>query len=183
MLFASTLLVGTAYADGFGFSLGPFSLQFGGPSGRVVTTSEMASDPICSAISQHKDLEIIVEGREKVSNKEAKIVTKKITIEPYLFGTNNRRQPVLKGKVISEKMLREVTIKYGEEEKDNAMDNQPLSGVFQTKQKKGDVSTLNIDKIQRINIVEDSHFDTPKDYDKNSYNDVVNVICELDTND
>lgn len=178
---ATSLLIGSAaYADGFGFNLGPFSLQFGGGSGgRVVTMADIQTDPICHAIARQKHLGLIVKGREKVSDKEFKIVIKKITIEPYLFGTNNRRQPVLKGKVIDEKMIKEITIKYGEGE--DIDENGSMSGTFQIEQKKGDISRLKVDQIEQIFIIEDSHFDVPKGYDKNSYNDVVNVICELAT--
>ena len=110
------------------------------------------------------------------SIKEFKMVIKRITIEPYLFGMDNRHQPVLKGKIIEEKMIKEVTVKYGEESSESEKN---LSGTFQIEKSKGDVSTLNVNRIQRIAVIEDSHFSIPKNYDKNSYNDVVNVICEV----
>ena len=166
-----------AHADGLGFFLGPFSLQFGGEvNGPTVFSDGMSSDPICRAIVTQKQLELIAEMKENISDKEFKMVIKRITIEPYLFGMDNRHQPVLKGKIIEEKMIKEVTVKYGEESSESEKN---LSGTFQIEKSKGDVSTLNVNRIQRIAVIEDSHFSIPKNYDKNSYNDVVNVICEV----
>lgn len=166
-----------AHADGIGFNLGPFSLQFGGSSnGPTIYSERMNSDPICRAIVMQKQLELIAEMKENISDKEFKIVIKRITIEPYLYGMNNRHQPVLKGKIIEEKMIKEVTVKYGDESPEN---EKSLSGTFQIEKGKGDITTLNVNRIQRIAVIENSHFSIPKGYDKNSYNDVVNVICEV----
>lgn len=177
-LLAAFLWTGAvAYADGIGVYLGPFSLEFGGSLNSPTVYSEgMNSDPICRAIVMQKQLELTVEMKENISDKEFKVVSKRITIEPYLFGMSNRHQPLLKGKIIEENIIKEVTVKYGD---DWSESEKSLSGTFQIEKKKGDVTTLNINRIQRIVVIEHSHFSIPKDYDKNSYNDVVNVICEV----
>lgn len=179
-IIASTLVAGPAHALGFGFDLGPFSLQLGGwPSGGpVITQADIGADPICRAIMQHKLLHITVQGKEKVSDTEVKIVTKQITIEPYLFGTNNRHQPVIKGKVVEEKMIKEVTIKFGDENAANLSEG-TLTGVFEPEKATGDGTSLNLDRIQQILVIEDSHFDAPAGYNPDAYSDIVNVICEI----
>ncbi|CRX37924.1 hypothetical protein [Estrella lausannensis] len=178
-LLAIACLTGSSYAD-IGFYLGPFSLELGG-RGDAPTFAIDARDtyPICRAIDEQNLLNLIVRVREKVSDKEFKITVKKITLEPYLFGRNNRRQHLLKGKITNEAVVKEVTVKYGEEA-DNA-EGRALPGTFKI-QNEGSISTVNVDQILEISILPDTHFDIPKDYDKDAYNDVVDVICEIDAN-
>ena len=177
-LFAIACLTGPVYAD-LGFFLGPFSLELGG-RGDTPAFAIDARDtyPICRAIDDQSLLNLIVRVREKVSDKEFKVTVKKITIEPYLFGRNNRRQHVLKGKITNEAVVKEVTVKYGEEA-DN-VEGRALPGTFKI-QSEGNISSVNVDQIMEISLVPDSHFDIPKDYNKDAYTDIVDVICEVDT--
>lgn len=179
LLIASTLFTGAVYADGLGVSIGPLSLQLGTPNIPMIRLDPRDSDPICRAIGGQRLLEMIVQIREKINDKEFKVITKAIKIEPYLFGIDKRHQFLLKGKVVDERMIKEVSVKFGA---DADADEKGLSGTFQIEKQKGNVISLNVDRIQEIRLIDSSHFDIPKDYDPNSYSDIVNVICEVDTN-
>jgi hypothetical protein len=119
ILLSMSLVAGSVYGDGFGFSLGPFSLLFGAFDGDyLVAHRHVLDNPICYSIMHRKKLEIIVEGAEVINSKEKKLVTKEVTVEPYAFGINEESKLFLKGKVVEEKLLKEVTVKYGEEQFD-----------------------------------------------------------------
>lgn len=173
---------GNVYGDGFGFSLGPFSLLFGSFDGDyLVAHRRVLDNPICYAISQRKKLEIIVEGAEVVNSKEKKIVTKEVTVEPYAFGINEDHKPFLKGKVVEEKLLKEVTVKYGEEQFDEpsitVKDKDKKTGFFGLFTGSGSQS-IDIRQIAQLRVIEDSSFEAPKDY-KSVRGPNIDVICEL----
>lgn len=177
-MFTIAALSGPLQAEGLaGFYIGPFSLELGGRSdGPYFAIDARDSYPICRAIDDQNLLNLTVRTREKISDKEFKIVVKKITIEPYLFGRNNRRQHILKGKITNEALIKEVTVKYGE---DTDGEERSLPGTFKI-ESEGKFSSVNVDQIMEISVIPDSQFDIPKDYNKNAYNDVVDVICEVD---
>lgn len=110
---AAMIAAGSLCGDALSFQVGPFALEFGGPGYAFNRT--IIDDPICYAISQKKKLEVVVKGVEKVSPKEIRIVTKKITIEPYAFKLSKDNQPVLRGNVVEEKLIKEVDVKYAED--------------------------------------------------------------------
>lgn len=177
----SILVVSGSYADGFGFNIGPFDLHFNvdGPY-RSETLRGTLNDPICSAIVHRNRLEIIVEGAEKINSKELKVVTKKLIVEPHAFGVTQEGVPILHGDVINEKLVKEVTIRYGEDQFDE-MSNPPdqkrrgyLSGFFKSDKN----HTIDIRKVSDLQILTDSHFDAPRNY-KGVKEENVRVICEL----
>lgn len=178
---AALLIANTAFGDGFGFSLGPFSLLFGSFDGNyLVAHRHVLDNPICFAISHQKKLDIIVEGSETVSTKEKKIITKEITVEPYAFGVNQEGKPFLKGKVVNEKMIKEVSVKFGEDQFDessinlNEKDKGSFFGRFTTEKSQ----TIDIRRIVQLRVIEDSHFDIPKDF-KGVSEPNMEVICQL----
>lgn len=180
---ASLLFTSAAFGDGFGFSLGPFSLLFGAFDGPYLVAHRQALDnPICFAISHQKKLEIIVEGAETVSTKEKKIVTKQITVEPYAFGINEEGKPFLKGNVVEEKLLKEISVKYGEDQFDESnitldeKNKTSFFGRFTTEKSE----TIDIRKIVQLRVMEDSHFDIPKDF-KRITDPKIEVICQVPT--
>lgn len=176
-----SLLASSAYGDGFGFNIGPFNMQFGASSDSYMTSNRNVLDnPICSAISYQKRLEIILEGAENVSTKEKKIVTKRLVVEPYAFGVTKEGKPVLRGNIVEEKLITEVTLKYGDEQFDESSvpskekEKSFFSGLFTSDK------NVNIDirKIVQVQVIDDSHFDAPKDY-KGLKDSNIHVICEL----
>lgn len=190
-LFAFT---GSLY--GVTFEAGPFSLQFGlsGDSRGTYDPIPYIAQPVCNAIEDQKRIEIIVENKEKPSKNEIKIVKKRLTVEPYAFGLNKRHQPLLIGNVVEEKQIREVTVKYTDEEepddqnwRNRRWDRGYLSGEFESyssseSKSKGKVTRINIQKVQNIRIIPDSHFDIPKNLDKNFEDDIDDVICDINVN-
>lgn len=180
---ASVMFTAAAFGDGFGFSLGPFNLLFGSFDGQyLVAHRQVLDNPICFAISQQKQLEIIVEGSETVSTKEKKIVTKQIIVEPYAFGMNEEGKPFLQGKVVDEKMLKEISVKFGEDRFDESsitLDEKNKTSFFGrfTTQKS---ETIDIRKIEQLRVIEDSHFDIPKDFKRIS-DPKIQVICQVPT--
>lgn len=181
LIIGCLLLTSAVQADGFGFSLGPFSLQFNvGERVYDNTYRDILDNPICYAISHLNRLEMIVEGSEKVSAKELKFITKKLIVEPYAFGVTREGKPVLRGNVIEDKLIKEVTVKYGEEQFDDddletdGKKKSFFSGWFQSDKSQN----IDIRKVSNIHVVVDSHFDAPKKY-KGLKDDNIRVICEL----
>lgn len=178
LFLASMLMISSAYADGFGINLGPFSLQLGGYGGDfIVSHRNIVDQPICFAIDNHKRLVISIEGVEIVSSKEKKIISKQILVEPYAFGVTRDGKPVLNGNIVEEKLIREVSVKFGEDRFDEpnrkSNENGNFTGVISSDKKNIDIS-----KVVQIDVVDDSHFDAPKDY-KGVNDDNIRVICQL----
>lgn len=183
IVFASLIFVGTAYGDGFGIGIGPFSLQFGSPvHSYVISNRNVLDNPICYAISRQKRLEILVEGAENVSTKEKRIISKRLVVEPYMFGVNKDDQPILRGNVVEEKVLKEVTVKYGDDQFDEtsvaAEDSGGgfFSGLFSSSK----VKNLDIRKVVQVHVIDDSRFEVPRGYKPVDDKD-IQVICELKT--
>lgn len=184
---AFSLFAGSLQALGFG--VGPFDLNFA--AGWDTSDDDRfgyVSDPICSAIENQKKIEVIVKFVDQKSDNELKIIKKRLTVEPYAFGFNNDHQPILQGNVVSEKMVKEVTIKYGDEEVRKSRvgkekKNGFFSGMFKSKKNDyGNYGSVNIQRIGEIRILEDSHFDVPKDFEKNfadEDNEMTEVVCKV----
>lgn len=180
-LFAASFLVaGTAYAIGFGFEVGPFNMQLNTPEIYVEGGRALIDSPICEAITTQARLELIVEGIETVSTKEKKLVTKKLIVEPYAFGITRTGAPLLRGNVVEEKLVKEVTMKY----EDDVYDEESISsdkkkegffsGLFSSDKK----VTIDIRKVSDIRVIAGSHFDIPSNY--TGINDPnIQVVCEL----
>lgn len=174
-------LTASAYGIGFGFDLGPFNLQLDAPVGGYIEDRDsIVDDPICYAISHQQQLTITVEGVDNVSSTEKKIVTKKVVVEPYAFGVRDSGAPVLSGNVVEEKLISEVTIKTGE-----AMFNAPSfavderdKGFFSATFTSGSKANVDVRKVTKIEVVEGSHFDVPKDF-KGLEDEDVEVLCQL----
>jgi hypothetical protein len=182
LILAAVLLAGTGvYADGFGFNIGPFNMQFGGSDNEYFTINRKGLDsPICQAISTQKRLEIMVEGTEIVNTKEKKMIVRTLIVEPYAFGVTKEGKPMLQGKVVEDRLVKEVTLKYGDEkfneESVSLKENEKgyFSGLFSSNEIKG----IDIRKISGIRVIEDSHFDIPKDH-KSYNNENFQVSCQL----
>lgn len=173
----------TVDAKALTLDLGPFELQLGGS----LTNRNRADldDPICDAIFLHKRLELVLESDDSSKN-ERKLVTKRIIVEPYLFGIDKNDRPILRGNIISESLMKEVTVRYGDDEQPSAEERKnsdeekkgSLFGIFSSKKSSNlGVNSLNARKITRIKIIENSHFDAPEkeDYD----GDIKEIICVI----
>lgn len=176
-LLGSLLLTSSIYGDGFGFALGPFSLEFRADGGNYVEHATFLDNPFCNAIRNQKRVEIIVEGKETVNPKELKIVTKRLVVEPHAFGINKEGTPILNGNVIEEKQIKEVTVKF-EEEQFNVTDKKK-GGFFSGWFKSDKNQNVDIRKVKDVHVIEGSHFDAPKNYKGFAKEDNIQVICEL----
>lgn len=180
LLLSSALLTSSIYGDGFGFSVGPFDLQFGiGNSGTVFEAyvpgrNPMLDNPICEAISTQLQLGFTVEGREVVNSKEIKIITKRLVVEPYVFGVTKDGKPVLRGKIISEKLIKEATVKFGEDRFDEPTKDSGWKGWFHSSEQKN----IDIRNISDLQVIKGTHFDVPSDY-KPLNDENVRVICQI----
>ncbi len=185
-LIISSLVFGSAYADGFGFRSGQFDLQFTPGEGMQIAQNiraEMLDNVICSAITSQKKLVMTVQGKDITSTKEMQMVTKEITIEPYAFGVSKDGKPVLRGNVTEEKEVKEVTVKFNE---DKFTKEQEEASSAEFPKKKGFFSGLfsssgqnvDISQVVQVRVVEDSKFDAPSDF--KGFDDAsIQVICEL----
>lgn len=175
--FGSMLITSLCFADGFGFNLGPFSMQFNVYADRNDYRATF-TDPFCFAIAQQKQIEMVVEGTEKLNAREIKIVTKKLIVEPYAFAIARDGKPLLNGNVAEEKLVREVTVKYGEDRFEEETAEKTGKGFFSGLFNSDKSKNIDIRRVSDIRIIENSHFDAPKDF-KGLQDNNVRVICQL----
>lgn len=173
------LLTGSVHAD-LGFNVGPFSMQFNVQESYYAQDhKDILDTPICFAISKQKRLDLIVETKEKLNAKEMKMTTKRLVIEPYAFGITRDGKPVLRGNVISDKLIKEVTVKFGEDQfGEGDWSNEKEGGFFSGLFKSEKNQNIDVRKISNLYVINDSHFDAPKNY-KGLKEDNIQVICQL----
>lgn len=159
---------------------GEFTMQINAEGGYFARNfNNIINGPICYAISNQKRIGMVVESQEKVSAKEIKFVTKSMVIDPYAFGISKEGNPVIHGDIIEDKMIKEVTIKYGEDQFDDRKDRDDRKeGFFAGWFKSDKDKNLNIQKINFVHVVQDSHFDAPKNY-QGFKDENVRVVCQL----
>lgn len=178
-LFCTALL----QADGIGIGIGPFDLEINtSPGPYVYEYRTVLDNPICYAISNQKRLEMNVSGVEKVSDKEIRIVTKRLVVEPYAFAMTTAGKPLLRGKIVEEKEMKRVSVKYGEPEYSemNLSSEDKEKGFFSGWFRSDKSQTIDIRKMSDLRVIENSHFDLPKGY-KGFRDENVRVICEIPT--
>lgn len=93
-------------------------------------------------------------------------------------GVTRDGKPILRGNVVQEKLIREVTVKYGDERFDEPFDKSDdqtiFSGVFSSEK----VKNLDISRVMQVQVIPDSHFAIPKNY-QGIEDENIHVICEL----
>jgi hypothetical protein len=172
----------------FGIQVGPFSLQLGGVR---INRALLKEEPVCYAIEKQKQLELLIKSVE-TSKLERKISIQRVVIEPYLFGLKEG-QPIIQGNIISQKMVKEITVKYGEDESDFDDDDEEERDYYINKYKKSgifgklsffkdrnEVKTFDIQDVLDLYVLEDSHFDVPKSLE-NLKTENVEVICRINS--
>ncbi len=180
-LYTTLMLSSLAIVDAISFDLGPFSLQFGGYSRDYRIAHRNALDgPICFAIAHKTRLEVTLEVIETVSSKEQKFITKNLVIEPYAFGVSNDDRPILQGNIVKEELIKEVTVKFGEDRFDisNPSSKSSLKDKFATIFSSAKIKDLDISKVIHITIIPDVHFEAPSNF-KGMDEKAVEVICQL----
>jgi hypothetical protein len=144
---------------------------------------------VCYAIKHQKRLEITVETQELLNKREVRIVTKKYIVEPYAFGMTNEGKPVFYGNVSQNTLDNEVNIKYGVDKFDDqavtaSSQKVPVtSGWFGSENSKSwfgndKNSDIDIKNIKGVRVIEDSHFDAPKEY-AGYVQPNVQIVCQL----
>lgn len=182
-LLAIIALSSSAFAD-LGLGVGPFSLRFGASDDGYYSSFEPIENPLCFAISDQRQLIVLVEGVDVSNPKEKKISIKKLLVEPYAYGVTANGEPVLRGNVVKENLVKEVIIKTYDDsvqENDNPNWKQYDRGFFKgwfSSDKGKNNQTVDISKIRRIQIVEGSHFDIPKNWE-GIKDPNLRVICQL----
>lgn len=170
--------------QGLSIGLGPFSVQLLPDAGIVPSDVYFVDRPICYAISAHKQLEILVENKETTEKNEQKVEVKKIIVDPYVFGMGKKGLPILQGNVVEEKMVKEITIKYGED-----VDIEAENKEWKSKQKigffsghffsqKNKTTSINFQKVIDFRVLENSHFEVPEKLET-SNEEIVRVICQV----
>ena len=183
IVISALLLTSALSAEAFGINLGPFSLQFNVDGTYYANDHrDVLDSPICVAITNQKRLDLIVEGKETINDREMRITTKRIVVEPYAFGVTKDNRPILQGNIISEKLIKEVNVKYGEDKfsGSDSWENKAdgyFSGWFKSDKSK----TIDVSKISNLYVIGESHFDAPKDF-KGLNEEGARVICELPVN-
>jgi hypothetical protein len=182
---SSLFLAGSLHSDGVGLEIGPFNLNIGiddDEDGRLAPNRPFLGNPICQAIAVQSRVTLILEAKEVTNSREMHVLTKRVIIEPYAFGFSGNGTPLLKGNVIEEKTVEEVTIKVDEDRfRAVNQDNQKKKGLFADwfKSETTGINTLDLSNIKNIQIVPNSHFEVPKDYKGFKDDEDVRLICEL----
>lgn len=172
---AFCLSVAVSHVEAFGLQLGPFELALRG--GMNVNRTMVFDNPICYAISHQKRLEMIIEG-EQHSEREIKKVVKRVIIEPYIFGRGRNGQPILRGNIVSEKMIKEVTIKFGEDEEYSRENEDYFSATVRSEEAE-EPGVVDIRKVSHLHVIENSHFDAPKNLDKLFTGEPIHIVCHI----
>lgn len=188
-LLGMALLTAPAYGEGFG--TGPFSLEFGNRHSNWMPKAEqplILDEVICNAISNQKQIVVTVETKKISDPKEMSVTVKEVIIEPYAFGNSKDGKPVLRGNVVSDKTIKEVTVKYSEDKfVEHEEESEETAEAAKPPEKKGFFSGLfssssgdkvDISSVRKVTMVSGSHFDVPKDF-KGFEDDSIHVICEL----
>ncbi len=185
MLLAFSLAASSLCAQGIGIGIGPFRLELhGGVDGEAITSQrrlQLLDNPICYAIREQKELEMIVETEEAINKNEFKSTIKKITLDPYVFGIDKNGQPILRGNIVKELLVKEVKVKYGDEKKDSVKKEEKksfFSALF-TSQKDKDIASVNIRKVSDVRVLEDAPFKAPKNINELTKDDSFDVICAI----
>lgn len=177
----AVLLAGSMQAESFGLNLGPFSMQINVDGSYYANDyKDILDNPICQAISNQKQLDMIVESKETINSKEVKFITKRLIVDPYAFAITSEGKPVLNGSIAHEKLIKEVTIKYGEEKFGNSgtWTDKKEEGFFSGWFKSDKGQNIDIQKINNLYVLSASHFEAPKNY-KGLKDDNIRVICQL----
>ncbi len=177
-------LLGTIFASlsAFEIGVGPFKLNLGGDAIDYPRRAEFIDYPICYAIREQKQLAMIVETKETVSKNEFKISIKRVVIEPYAYGFSRDDLPLLSGNLVSEKLIREVYLKYGDDYNNNTATNQnkrPLNGRLASNNRE---ATFELNSISHIRVMENSHFNLPASFSEKMTADFQRFVCQIPHN-
>lgn len=137
-------------------------------------TKDIVDSPVCYAIKNQKEIEMLIDTKEKLSKREIRITSKKIVIDPYVLGMTKEGKIAIRGAIASEKLIKEVTVKFGEDRFDDNSWGPRGEGFLSGKMNDNVV----VDKIVNIYVLQDSHFDVPRNY-KSQKDKMAQVICEV----
>lgn len=171
-LFSLPFILAPLAVSAFGIQIGPFSLQLG----KEVHADRVSilDTPVCHAIRNHKQIEVILEIKEKVNDQEFSSVIKKVLVEPYLLGIDQTGQPVLKGNIVKEDVLKDVNVKYPQMKRGK---EGVLSGFFHFTGKGGETNVINIDQIRDVQVIQDSSVKVPDNLQELAKD--IQVLCIL----
>lgn len=118
-LFKAILLVGlllltpTLEADP---GMGPAELHFIGKGGDayLFNRRNIRTNPLCYAIQNKKKLTMLIESVQRVDNRKIIVSTKRIIIEPYVFGYTFGGESLLSGNIVEESLYHENVLEYGD---------------------------------------------------------------------
>lgn len=170
------MLIGALHGADLGLNLGPFSLQLNVGPRPYVERQSVIDDPICYAISSKQQLKVQFLAEEDLGKGEWKTTLKEVTIDPYVFGYDKNNQPVLRGKVTKEEVLKEVTVKDYRPSND---DNKSYSGFFSWFKTTGKTNSINVRGIKNIQVLDNQFFNPPKELDSSYFNDLETIKCKL----
>src|SRR5262245_58352073 len=105
------IISANVYGAGLESEMNGFSLQLQG--GWNINRGTALDNPVCQAINMRKILEMIVEIDEDTMAQTYRKYIKRLFIRPYIYGLNRDNQPVMRGVVIKETILQDVTVRYG----------------------------------------------------------------------
>ena len=171
-LFSLAFILVPLTATAFGIQIGPFSLQLG--EGVHADRVTILDTPVCHAIRAHKQIEVILEIREKVNDQEFSSTIKKVIVEPYLLGIDSSGRPVLKGNIVKEDVLKEVSVKYPQMKKGK---EGVLSGFFNYTGESGEKNVIAIDQIRDVEVLQDSSVKVPDNLQDLAKD--IQVLCIL----
>lgn len=181
MHFIQTVLVGCALLLTLSFGsmkadLGPAELRFFGKGGDsyLFNRRSIRSNPLCYAIANKKMLSMTIETVRKVDRKII-ISSKRITIEPYVFGYASGGQSLLSGNIVEERPYGERVLEVGDRqyeeyaaspvknpvEPPSYEDSQKQAYLAQFEALKTKFQKVEVRQVSNIGVLVDASFNGP----------------------
>lgn len=170
------MLIGALHGADLGLNIGPFSLELNVGHRGYSERQGFIDDPICYAISSKQQLRVQFLVEEDLGKGEWKTTLKEVTIDPYVFGYDKNNQPVLRGNITKEEVLKEVTVK---DYKPSDDDGKSYSGFFSWFKTTGRSNSINVRGIRSIQVLDNQFFNPPNELDSAYFNDLALVKCKL----
>lgn len=146
-------------------SYGPFSLELTGATQSLNDRRAFLDDVVNYAIASKQRLGLTVELDEKWAKGDA--ATKRLIVEPYVFGLDRKGQPVLRGNIVGEEVTTEKVTPYGN-----------FKGMIVYLQKPG-VNSINLKSIKKIEVLRGDFFNPPATLDASYQKDLDTINQKL----
>ncbi len=168
---------GTLQAVGVGKEMGTFCLQVQGASN--VNRAVTIDNPVCYSMQARKVLVLTVQIDEAVNNQQFMNYTKKLTVEPYLYGLDRNQAPVLCGNIVRNEIISQGNATYGST--NNTYNSTPslFTGMVTWLGNQPSFNPVNVWKVLNIEVNQNAAFFPKQDMMQTFSGHGINPICSV----